>query len=330
MTKKPEDFSEFIRTLGRGPTKSRHLTREEAQEAFAGALSGEMSDLQIGALLLLLRYRSEDAAELAGIVEAIRNSLDMEPITEYQDLIDWPSYSAGKSRGLPWFLLSAKLLAENGHKVFMHGYNSHMENGIPTEDCLAAIDEAPCGSLAETAGKLDNDNFAFLPLRNFCPRILEFLEMRNLLGVRSIINTAVRLINPLHADTLFLGIFHPPYIQLNREAAQILAQPRLGVIKGGGGEAERTPFKSIALFTVIDGTEEKSSWPAFLKESDQKERIVTLDHFREVWYGKTEDPVALRTILGTAAQALYLKGVARDAQDAEVLALSYWEKHLAS
>ncbi|MFC7049143.1 glycosyl transferase family protein [Emcibacter nanhaiensis] len=323
-------YSEFIRILGRGPTKSRHLTREEAREAFAGALSGDMADLQIGALLLLLRYRSEDAAELAGIVEAIRDSLEMAAITEYQDLIDWPSYSAGKSRGLPWFLLAAKLLAENGHKVFMHGYNSHLENGIPTEDCLAAIDEGACINLAEASEKLSLDNFAFLPLRNFCPRILEFLQMRNLLGVRSIINTAVRLINPLHADTLFLGIFHPPYINLNREAALLLEQPRLGVIKGGGGEAERTPFKPISLFTVIDGTEEKSSWPASLKEHEQTDRIVSLDHFRDVWYGKAEDSVAFRTILGTAAQALYLKGVARDVPEAEVLARTYWEKHLSS
>ncbi|WP_321389121.1 glycosyl transferase family protein [Emcibacter sp.] len=330
MSKKPEDFAEFIRTLGRGPTKSRHLTREEAREAFAGALSGEMADLQIGALLLLLRYRSEDAAELAGIVEAIRSSLDMAPITDYQDLIDWPSYSAGKSRGLPWFLLSAKLLSENGHKVFMHGYNSHLENGIPTGDCLDVIGEKACVSLAVASDKLARDNFAFLPLRHFCPRILEFLQMRNLLGVRSIINTAVRLINPLHADTLFLGIFHPAYINLNREAAQILEQPRLGVIKGGGGEAERTPFKPIALYTVIKGSEDKTSWPATLKEAEQGERNVSLDHFREVWYGKVEDPVALRTILGTAAQALYLKGVARDIPEAEVLALTCWEKHLSS
>ena len=330
MTKKPEEFSEFIRTLGRGPTKSRHLTREEAREAFAGALSGEMADLQIGALLLLLRYRSEDAAELAGIVEAIRDSLEMAPIADYQDLIDWPSYSAGKSRGLPWFLLSAKLLADNGHKVFMHGYNSHLENGLPTEECLAVIGETACGNLAEASGKLDRDNFAFLPLKQFCPRILEFLQMRNLLGVRSIINTAVRLINPLQADTLFLGIFHPPYINLNREAALILEQPRLGVIKGGGGEAERTPFKPIALFTVTNGTEDKTSWPATLKESEQNERIVSLEHFRQVWYGEAEDPVALRTILGTAAQALYLKGVARDIQEAEVLARTYWEKHLST
>jgi len=129
-----DPYAKYIRILGRGPTKSRHLTQKEAHFAFSGLLSGEMADIQVGALLLLLRYRSESPEELAGIVSAIRDYISLSPNRNNNDFIDWPSYSSGKSRRLPWFFLSAKLLAENGLKIFMHGFNSHLENGLLTED----------------------------------------------------------------------------------------------------------------------------------------------------------------------------------------------------
>jgi len=278
----------------------------------------------------LLRYRSENADELAGIIDAIRQSLDVAPPTDFQDLIDWPTYSAGKSRGLPWFLLAAKLMAENGHKVFMHGYNSHLENGIPTEDCLDAVDETACASLQAAQQKLTQENFAFLPLRNFSPRLLELLQLRKQLGVRSIMNTAVRLINPLHARTLFLGIFHPPYIELNRKAAKLLEQPTVGVIKGGGGEAERNPFKQIALFQIQDGEEHKNSWPASLDKRQVQDGPVTVEHFRAFWHGEARDERGLATMLGTLAQALYLVGAAQTIDQAEQLARVYWQNHLTA
>lgn len=317
-------YAEYIRILGRGPTKSRHLTREEAQDAFSGVLSGDMSDMQIGAFLLLLRYRSEDAGELAGIVEAIRESLGGRG-ADYQDMIDWPSYAAGRSRGLPWFLLSAKLLSENGVKIFMHGFNSHLENGIATEDCLCAIGEKPCASLEEAQDRLARGNFAFLPLRNFCLKLEELLQVRSVLGVRSIINTAVRLVNPLRANTLFLGIFHPAYIDLNLKGAALLGQPQLGVIKGGAGEAERSAVKKIKLFQR-DG---ETAWAPLSDKTLSTQSPVTVEHLKDVWQGKSEDAEGAAKIIGTVAMALYLYGRAKTPEEAEKMAQNYWDSRLA-
>lgn len=315
-------YAEYIRILGRGPTKSRHLTQEEARDAFSGVLSGEMSDMQLGAFLLLLRYRSEDAGELAGIVEAIRGSLGRD--ADFQDMIDWPSYAAGRSRGLPWFLLSAKLLSDNGIKIFMHGFNSHLENGIATEDCLSAIGEEACASLDDAKDKLGRGNFAFLPLRNFCPKLEELLQLRTQLGVRSIINTAVRLINPLRANTLFLGIFHPAYIELNLKGAALLSQPHLGVIKGGAGEAERSAVKKIKLFQM-DG---ETSWPPLLERNTAAQSPVTVEHLKHVWQGKADDAEGVAKIIGTVAMALYLYGRTESPEEAEKMAHRLWNDRL--
>ncbi|PCI34267.1 MAG: glycosyl transferase [Alphaproteobacteria bacterium] len=323
-----DTYAPYIRILGRGPTNSRHLTREEARFAFRGVLTGEMADMQVGALLLLLRYRSENPEELAGIVEAIRDHINPGAVPGKADIIDWPSYSSGKSRRLPWFLLSAKLLADNGLKVFMHGFNSHLENGLLTEDCLAAIGESPAPSLATARQNLDTGNFAYLPLENFCPKLKELLQIRSVLGVRSIVNTAVKLINPLAAKMIFLGIFHPAYITLNVGAGTLLDQPSLGVIKGGGGEAERNILKPIKLYQVDGGEQKISSWPALRK--GKADYPVTVDYLADIWQGRISDDYANAMIIGTAAQALYLTGRAATVAQAEQLAHDYWVRHLTS
>ena len=63
----PDRFASFVATLGRGPGRSRALTREEAREAFAMVLAGEADPHQVGAFLMLLRYRGEDPDEIAGL-----------------------------------------------------------------------------------------------------------------------------------------------------------------------------------------------------------------------------------------------------------------------
>lgn len=317
-----ENYAKFIHILGRGPTKSRHLTIDEARVAFGGVLSGEMSDLQLGAFLLLLRYRSENPAELAGIVQAVRDHLGLEDQTCNHELIDWPSYSSGKSRRLPWFLLSAKLLAENGVKIFMHGFNSHLENGLTTEDCLSAIGIEAATSIQQAKDMINQDKFAFLPLRHFCPKMQNLLQLRSMLGVRSIINTAVKLINPLNAATITLGIFHPAYIELNIEVAKLLQIPRLGVIKGGGGEAERNILKKIKLYQLEAGQESEINLPAH--QTSKPDYPVTLDYLLDIWQGKAENGYATAMITGTAAQALYLTGRAETVSQAEQMAMDYW------
>ena len=53
----PHPFSRFVAILGRGKTKQRHLTYEEALEAMHMILDGRVLPEQIGAFLMLLRLK---------------------------------------------------------------------------------------------------------------------------------------------------------------------------------------------------------------------------------------------------------------------------------
>ena len=112
-------LADHVRTLGRGPGRSRSLTGDEAHEAMRIMLSGDAAPEATGALLMLMRMKGETADEIAGFASAARDSLPPMPQVD----LDWPSYAAGRTRGLPWFLLSARLVAQTGHRVLLHGWN---------------------------------------------------------------------------------------------------------------------------------------------------------------------------------------------------------------
>ena len=325
-------FSGYLRQFFRGPGRSRSLTRDEAFDAFSMVLRDEVDPIQLGAYLLMLRYRGETPEELAGMIEAVRTIARLEPDDSdvpaaCHPMLDWPSYAAGRTRGLPWFVLSALLLAQNKVPVLMHGYNSHLVKGVGTEAAFKALKLPIAMSAEEARSDIETQGIAYLPLRHIHPKLQELIGLRPLLGLRSPVNTLLRLLNPLQAKAAFLGVFHPAFLDVHRETGKLLALPRIGVIKGGGGEAERTPYKHVDLRLLDNGTLSDLRWPAALARSEKPEDDTPpakMEHFLGVWRGEIEDTDAIAKIKGSAAMAAYLAGRADYIDEAESLVEGWW------
>ena len=318
MTVSPaSDFARFVAVLGRGPGRSRALTRQEAEIAFGMVLRGEPDPHQVGAFLMLLRFRGEDAEEITGMVQAIRTHLAL----CWNDLgveLDWPSYGAGRTRGAPWFLLSALALARSGITVLMHGSND-FSAGIAVEDALAAL------GLPADLATLRTQRFAFVPVRTMAPAVARLLDMRRLFGLRSPVNTAVRLLNPADAPFGVDGVFHPPYIAVHLGVAERMQRRRLLVLKGGGGEAERMPLKAAtaSLWDLATGSQE-IELPAHSGLLPHNPADDTPALLTAVWTGEAAPATPLATIHATIALGLLALGKTVDPARAMVDATSIW------
>jgi len=310
----------YVQALGRGPGRARSLDLHEAEDAMRLILSGTADPHAIGALLMLMRYRGETPAEIAGFVRAIRATLPALPQAD----LDWPSYAAGRTRGLPWFLLAAKLVAQSGVRVLLHGWNTHQSDGADVRAALARAGIARAESPAEVAQHLDHDGIAYLPLEVFAPHVLDLLRLRDVLGLRSCLNTVCRVMNPALAPAAVQGVFHPPYRALQQAAGEILEQQGLCILKGGGGEFERNPSKDVMLFQRQRGRAQETVLPSLLPQARRLAcEMTSPDALRDLWDGRLEDDFAAAIVIGTAAAALMALGQPADA--AQRLAEKLWQ-----
>lgn len=302
----------FVRIVARGKGRSRPLTQCEAQQAMTLMLRPDTSPEAVGALLMVLRLRGETAAEIAGFTAALRQASPLPPAD-----LDWPCYAAGRTRGAPLFLLAAKLVAQAGYSVSLHGYNSHQSSVADVPATLSA-----CALLGE--------GLSYSGLETLSPRALHLLRLRDSLGLRSCINTVLRMWNPSQSRTSVQGVFHPSYRSLQAEAATLLGARNLSIIKGGGGEFERHPSKPVTVYGLRDGAHFQQSAPPILSQTRRLHDPDAAMCATGLWQGATRDDFAENTVTGTAALALWTLGAERDIATCAVLARHLWATRHAS
>lgn len=315
-------FAQYVRILGRGKKGSRSLNKDEAFEAMRMILNDEVEPVQLGAFLMLLRVKEESPEELAGFVEAARASLSR-PDNHFEVTLDWSSY-AGKRRHLPWFILAALLLAENGTSILMHGITGRRDNRIYTPDVMPLFGINCSDSLTAALQRLASDNFAFISLEHLSPRLKQIMELRSQLGLRSPINTLLRILNPLGAPHLMQGTFHPGYRTIHQQAAIHLKQEHLAVFKGEGGECERNPDSDCDVFSVHHGEASEEQWPAIFKTRHLKDETMNPEHLVQLWRGVIENEYGTAAVISTTAIALKMMGKSETIDEASTLAQSMW------
>jgi anthranilate phosphoribosyltransferase len=317
-------FAPFIRILGKGKKGARDFTQDEAYRAMKMIMAGEVLPEQLGAFLMLMRVKEETPEELAGFVLAARESGSLTQHGSVADL-DWSTY-AGKRRHLPWFILSALLLAENGIKVFMHGAEGPSSSRLYTETALAYLGIKPAQTPEEVNAQLQSQNFSYLALGQFCPVLQKIIDLRPILGLRSPVHTLVRLLNPVNASYSIQGIFHPSYRAVHQHAAALLGQQHMAVLKGEGGETERNPDMDCLVQSVHDGKLNEETWPALFTQRHVRADSLEANRLLLVWQRQQTDEFGEASVIGTVAVALKLLGKANGQAQAYELANEFWRE----
>lgn len=284
-------------------------------------LDGEATAEQIGAYLMLLRFKEETAGEVAGMVEAARRRL-AKPDTHTHAELDWSSY-AGKRRHLPWYILSAQLLAGAGVRVLMHGEPGHTEGRVYSADALKQLELPTASDLTQASEQLNQHHFSYIPLSQFAPELHRLMGLKPIFGLRNPVHTVARLLNPLRAPHVLQGIFHSSFLDTHQDAGALLADAHYAVFRGEGGEVERKPEKPLTV--RLSGLEPSQSekWPQLIK-APAAPPTLTLSHLAAVWSGTQQDEYAEAAICGTAAVALRLCRRVEGIAEADEMAKTLW------
>lgn len=319
------DFTQYVKILGRGKKGARSLTLEEAEHAMSLMLSGNVAPEQSGAFWMLIRIREETVEETVGFTKATRQYLlKKQPLGINIDL-DWPAY-AGKRNELPWFLLAALALANTGVNIVMHGHMFDGENRMYVEHAISKLGLVVCNSKGQLKHELETNHFAYMPLAEIDESLGAMMDLKYVLGLRSPVNTVVRMMNPFFANNSVHGVFHRGYDQLHLAACEQLGDASVLVFRGGNGEAEVNPERDVTLGKWQDGMATWSDWPKAEKEHKRLKDNLDLSRLTDHWRGDQLDQFGGQAVRQTVASVAGLLYGVSSHEECLVLADDIWAR----
>jgi anthranilate phosphoribosyltransferase len=217
------------------------LTREQARDVLRQILNGEAADVETAALLTVLATRGEQASELAGFVDVMREQCVPVPLTDEErgELVDCVGTGGGGPLTFNISCGAALVAAAAGAKVAKHG-NRAVTSRCGAADVLEALG-VPIELTPELAVECLRETgfvFLFAPLYHTAMKSLG--PLRRALGFRTILNLCGPLTNPAHARIQVIGVLAPSRVLLVGRTLQMLGAKRAFVVHGTDGIDELT------------------------------------------------------------------------------------------
>lgn len=202
-------------------------------------LGGQLTDIEIAALLGALAARGETASEISGFVDAMRTAVTSIPLsdTERLNLVDTCGTGGDASGTFNISTAAALVAAATGATsgcnlmVAKHG-NRAVTSQTGSADVLEAlgipVDLSPDGA----ATNLRSHRFAFLHAPSLHPAMKAVMPVRRALGVRTIFNILGPLTNPAGASAQVMGVYSPHMVPIVAEAMALLGTRHAFVVHG--------------------------------------------------------------------------------------------------
>ncbi|HEY6412458.1 MAG TPA: anthranilate phosphoribosyltransferase [Edaphobacter sp.] len=223
------------------------LTRDEARALMQAILAGELTDIEIAALLGALAARGETPAEVAGFVDTMRAAATHLPLdpAEQAILVDTCGTGGDGSRTFNISTAAALVAAAAGASVAKHG-NRAITSQTGSADVLEALG-IPVGlSPIEATAALRRHRFAFLHAPSLHPAMMAVMPVRRALGVRTVFNLLGPLTNPAGASAQVMGVYAPHVVPLVAEAMALLGTRHAFVVHGQSETAKGLDEISIS------------------------------------------------------------------------------------
>lgn len=238
-------MKQWIKAVGTGPEGSRDLTVDEARNAAALILDGNATPAQIGALFLAIRTKGEADTEMEGFLLEARMRLRTEPSSlPVLDALDIGDPYDGHIRS-PGISLPAALLASSaGLPVILHGYSGlPAKFGVGHPEVWQAMG-FPLTRAENARLSLSEHKIACLSQESLLPEWANLRQIRQELGLRTLLNTVEKSMNPLNARTMIAGYFHEALApRLHQLLRRTYPGSRIVLVAGSEGAVDLHPHR---------------------------------------------------------------------------------------
>lgn len=245
----------ILKEVARGKRGSKDLSYGEAEVAAEAILSRSASPVQIGAFLIAERMKLESLEELEAFVNVCRKYALREPV---QQGMDCAGPYDGRLHSFIATFPTAFLLSAAGLPVTLHGTASLPPKwGVTLQDIIHAsgVDIAGLSreAVLEAAAA---SGVLFAKPEQWCPPLGALRGLREDIGLRTIFNTAEKLIDYSCSPYIVFGIYHNTVFDRISRLIVKLGYQRGLVVQGVEGSEDLYIDRPNRVYRIQNGTAE--------------------------------------------------------------------------
>ena len=208
------------------------LSYAQAKTLFDQIMQGNMSDIELSALLISLKMKGEISDEIAGAAASMRENA-VAFITNKTQLADSCGTGGDGSNTINISTTAAIVAAAAGVNMVKHG-NRSVSSNSGSADLLKAlginIDMTP----EVAAHCLESTNFTFLFAPHYHSGVRHAMNVRTTLKTRTIFNILGPLANPAAPDVQLLGVYDESLCLPMAQTLHTLGTRRAMIVHGSG------------------------------------------------------------------------------------------------
>lgn len=243
-------ITHILKNIARGAAGARSLDRASARTVMASVLSGELTDLELGAFVIAMRMKGETLDELCGFLDAVQARCLL--LHSPGPVAVIPSYNG--ARRLPNLTpLLALMLAQAGVRVLVHG-PLHDPARVTSADIFRNLGLAPARHEADVHAAWARHQPAFMATGTLCPPLQTLLDVREVVGLRNAGHSVAKMIHPFGAQRVLrlVNFTHPEFGALMTAWARQECADAL-LLRGTEGEPVADPRRRPRMDVYVAG-----------------------------------------------------------------------------
>ena len=211
---------------------SQDLSIDETIFIFDLIMTGKLSEIDISAILIGLKLKTESQNEILGAAKIMRSkSLKIQSDDQTVDTCGTGGDMIGT---LNISTSSAIVAASAGVKIAKHG-NRSISSKSGSADMLEKLGYKISKDLKDLQFNLDNNKFCFLFAQYHHEAMKHVIKVRKELGTRTIFNLLGPLTNPANTKRQLLGVYNKKWVNIHCKVLKELGSTRAMVVHGKDG-----------------------------------------------------------------------------------------------
>lgn len=292
----------------RAVSEGKILCAERTEALFDAIFGGEVSEIELSAVLTAMKVRGESAAEITGAARSMRKFATRLDVTANGHM---DTCGTGGDHSFSFNVSSAAAIAMSaaGVHVTKHG-NRSVTSRSGSADFLEALG-IPIGLTGDGARDYYGKNsFIFMFAPNYHPAMKYAAPVRKALGMRTIFNYLGPITNPAFPKRQMIGVFNRDFLDTYSSVVAELGYERALIYSSSDGMDEVSPLAPTSVreiegsrvneFTIEPGEyispEEAASLPHHCTAAENADLFMdTISSAKATALGKF---IALNTALG--------------------------------